>query len=257
MFDVVVNKPIDVPTRETVVFLASNICAGADILEIGCGAGLVASELFRRGYRVTGLDADPALITQAQSRGVPAVLGSWSEFDSSASFDAVAFTRSLHHIHPLREAVDHARQILNPTGLLLVEEFAYDDADEATICWFVKLLHSKQAVSLINLAADQLVTELLSSADPMDAWQRNHGHGLHSGTLMNKAIAECFAVREARSVPYLYRYLIPVLAETPEAAAFVSRVFQQETLLGQRSELVLLGRRIVASPRSNRSSNEL
>jgi len=42
-----------------------------------CGEGLVASELFRRGYRVTGLDSDPALVAKAQNRGVPAVVGSW------------------------------------------------------------------------------------------------------------------------------------------------------------------------------------
>jgi hypothetical protein len=51
MFDLVANEPGDVPTRETVMFLASRIPAGAEILEIGCGEGLVACELFRRGYR--------------------------------------------------------------------------------------------------------------------------------------------------------------------------------------------------------------
>jgi 2-polyprenyl-3-methyl-5-hydroxy-6-metoxy-1,4-benzoquinol methylase len=74
MFDLVANEPIDVPTRETVMFLASHIPPGAQILEIGCGEGFVASELFRRGYRVTGLDSDPALIARAQNRGISAVL---------------------------------------------------------------------------------------------------------------------------------------------------------------------------------------
>jgi SAM-dependent methyltransferase len=249
MFDLVANEPIDVPTRETVMFLASHIPPGAQILEIGCGEGFVASELFRRGYRVTGLDSDPALIARAQNRGISAVLASWPEFDGSASFDAIAFTRSLHHINPLHEAVGHARDLLNPTGSLLIEDFAYDDADEATIGWFVKLLHSKQGMSLIDPPADQLVTELLSSTDLMDAWQHNHGHDLHSITTMNEAIAECFVVREARSVAYLYRYLIPVLAQSLEAAKFVSQAFQEETFLGQRRQLILLGRRMVASPK--------
>jgi len=249
MFDLVANEPIDVPTRETVMFLASHIPAGAQILEIGCGEGLVASELFRRGYRVTGLDSDPALIEKAQNRGIPAIVASWPTFDATASFDAIAFTRSLHHIRPLREAVDHARELLNPIGSLLIEDFAYEEADEATIGWFVKLLHSRQAMSLIDPAADQLVTELLSSTDLMGAWQHNHGHDVHSSTTTSKAIAECFVVREARSVAYLYRYLIPVLAESLEAAAFVSRALQEETFLGQRRQLILLGRRIVAAPK--------
>jgi SAM-dependent methyltransferase len=249
MFDLIANKPIDVPTRETVMFLASRIPAGAEILEIGCGEGLVAYELFRRGYRVTGFDSDPALIAKAQNRGVPAVVGSWPEFGSSASFDAIAFTRSLHHINPLFQAIGRARELLNPIGSLLIEDFAYEEADNATIGWFVKLLRSKQGIALIDPAGSQLVTELLSSTDLMVAWQHNHRHDMHSLTAMNEAIGKYFVLREARSVPYLYRYLVPVLAETSEAAAFVSEAFQQEMLLGQRSEVMLLGRRIVASPR--------
>jgi 2-polyprenyl-3-methyl-5-hydroxy-6-metoxy-1,4-benzoquinol methylase len=255
MFDLVANKPIDVPTRETVMFLASHIPAGAEILEIGCGEGLVACQLFKRGYRVTGLDSDPALIGKAQNRGVPAVVGSWPEFDRSASFDAIAFTRSLHHINPLLQAVGRARELLSPMGSLLIEDFAYEEADEATIGWFVKLLHSKQGVALINPAASQLVTELLSSTDSMDAWQHNHGHDMHSIRTMNEAIDKYFVVREARSVPYLYRYLVPVLAETSEAAAFVSEAFQEEMLLGERNEAILLGRRIVASPHPSERRN--
>jgi 2-polyprenyl-3-methyl-5-hydroxy-6-metoxy-1,4-benzoquinol methylase len=124
MFDLVAKEPIDVPTRETVMFLASHIPAGAEILEIGCGEGLVASELFRRGYRVTGLDSDPALIGKAQNRGVSTVIASWPEFGSSASFDAIAFTRSLHHINPLLQAVGRARELLSPIGSLLIEDIA-------------------------------------------------------------------------------------------------------------------------------------
>jgi SAM-dependent methyltransferase len=160
---------------------------------------------------VTGLDSDPALIAKAQNRGVPAIVGSWPEFGGSASFDAIALTRSLHHISLLREAVGRAREVLNPTGSLLIEDFAYEEADEATIGWFVKRLHSKQGMALIDPAAVQLVTELLSLTDPMDTWERNHQQDVHSITSMNEAIAQYFVVREARSVPYLYRYLVPVL----------------------------------------------
>jgi 2-polyprenyl-3-methyl-5-hydroxy-6-metoxy-1,4-benzoquinol methylase len=248
MLDLVANHPTDVPTRETLIFLASCIPVGAEILEIGCGEGQVACELLRRGYRVTALDSDPEAVARAQKRGVPAVVGSWPQFRSRAFFDAIVFTRSLHHISPLPEAMARARELLNSMGLLLIEDFAFEEADEATIDWFVRVLRSKQGTALINLVAGQLVTELLSSTDVLDAWQHNRGHDVHSSTTMNKAIAEHFVVRETQSVPYLYRYLIPVLAENANAAAFVSEVFQEELLLGQRGKVVLLGRRIVASP---------
>jgi 2-polyprenyl-3-methyl-5-hydroxy-6-metoxy-1,4-benzoquinol methylase len=250
MLSVIANQPIDVPTRETLMFLTSRIPLGAEILEVGCGEGHVAGELLKHGYRVTALDSDPEVIARAQARGVPAMVGSWPEFDGSASFDTIVFTRSLHHITPLREAIGHARELLKPMGSLLIEDFAFEDVKESTIGWFAKVVRAKQAMALITPIADQLVTDLLSSTDVMDAWQRNRGHDLHSMAVMNEAIAERFVVDETWSVPYLYRYLIPVLAETSKAAAFVNEVFEQEALLGQRSRGVLLGRRVVASPRS-------
>jgi len=248
MFDLVVNRPTDVPTRETLAFLISRIPVGAQILEVGCGEGEVAYELLKRGYRVTGLDSDPEAIAKAQERGVPAVVGSWPEFDGNAPFDTIAFTRSLHHINPLREAVAHARELLNPAGFLLIEDFAFDEANEATIDWFVTILRSKQSIVLINPVAGQLVAELLSSTKVMDTWHHNRGHDVHPITTMNEAIAERFVVRETESVPYLYRYLLPVLADTSEAGSFVDEVFQQERRSGERGEIVLIGRRIVASP---------
>lgn len=36
MLSVIANQPIDVPTRETLMFLTSRIPLGAEILEVGC-----------------------------------------------------------------------------------------------------------------------------------------------------------------------------------------------------------------------------
>ena len=248
MLDLTANQPADVPTRETLMFLLSHLPVGAAILEIGCGDGRVVCELLKRGFRVTGVDSDPEIVARAKRRGVTAVVGSWPEFDGNASFDAIAFTRSLHHINPLREALVRARELLNLNGLLLIEDFAFEEANEATIDWFVKVLRSKQGMALINPVADQLATDLLSSTNVMETWHHNRGHDLHDITTMNKAVTERFVVRETESVPYLYRYLVPVLADTSEAASFVNEVLQQEASLGKRGEIVLVGRRIVASP---------
>ena len=248
MTDLIPNRPADVPTRETLGFLISRLPVGAKVLEVGCGEGRVASELLQRGYRVTGLDSDSEAIARAQARGVRAVVASWPKFDSSVSFDAIAFTRSLHHINPLRQAIARAQELLNPNGLLLIEDFALDEVDETTVAWFVKILLSTQGKALINPVADQLVTEILSATDVMQTWRDNRAPDLHSFTAMNEAIAEQFVVLETQSAPYFYRYLIPVLPETSEAVSFVDEVLQQETILGNRGEIVLLGRRIVASP---------
>src|SRR5947199_7603622 len=157
MLDLIAVQPSDVPTRETLKFLESHIPVGATILEVGCGEGQVACELLKRGYHVSGLDSDPEVVASAQAHGVPAVVASWPKFASSVSFDAIAFTRSLHHINPLRQAIVRARELLNPNGFLLIEDFALDDVNEAPVAWFVRVLRSTQRMALINPVADQLV----------------------------------------------------------------------------------------------------
>src|SRR5207302_2960104 len=249
MPDLIANSPTDVPTRETLEFLISRLPVGAKVLEVGCGEGRLASELLKRGYGVTGLDSDSEAIARAQARGVRAVVASWPKFESTVSFDAIAFTRSLHHINPLRQAIAGARELLNPNGFLLIEDFALDEVNEATVAWFVKVLRSTQGKALINPVPHQLVTDLLSASDVMQTWRDNRAHEVHSFTAMNEAIAAQFVVLETQSAPYFYRYLIPVLPETSAAASFVDEDFQQETILGNRGEIVFLGRRIVASPR--------
>jgi 2-polyprenyl-3-methyl-5-hydroxy-6-metoxy-1,4-benzoquinol methylase len=247
MPDPIANRPIDVPIRETLGFLISHVPVGAKILEVGCGDGEVACELLQRGYHVTGLDSDSEAITRAQARGVRAVVASWPEFDSSVSFDAIAFTRSLHHINPLRQSMVRARELLNPNGSLLIEDFALDEVNEATVAWFAKVLRSTKGKALINRVADQLATALLSATDIMQTWRDNRVPELHSFKTMNEAIAEQLVICEAQSAPYFYRYLIPVLPETAAATSFVDKVFQQENILASRGEIVFLGRRVVAS----------
>ena len=66
---------------------------------------------------------------------------------------------------------------------------------------------------------------------------------------MTQAIAEDFTLRATHNVPYLYRYLVPLLPETGEAAAFVEEVFREEARLGALGEITLIGRRVVGAPK--------
>jgi SAM-dependent methyltransferase len=248
MSDVSASKPVDVPTRETFAFVSSHLPIGSEILEVGCGDGEVALELSRFGYRVMGLDSEVERIVKAQTRGVRAVVASWPEFDGRP-VDGIAFTRSLHHINPLDEAVEKARKLLKPTGLLLIEDFAFGETEKETVQWFVKILRSEQGRSLIRPVEDQLITRLLSAEDPMMVWRESHNQELHSIAAITEAISKRFTVRETASVPYLYRYLVPVLPETRMAAAFVEQVFKEEARREKQKESLLMGRRIVASPK--------
>src|SRR3954453_10795319 len=51
-------------------FLVSRLteAPGAHVLDVATGTGLVASELLRRGYRVTGLDQSAGMLATARER---------------------------------------------------------------------------------------------------------------------------------------------------------------------------------------------
>ncbi len=239
-------KPVDVPTRETVAFVMSHSAAEATVLEIGCGEGDVASVLLNRGYGVIGVDASREVVARAQERGVPAVSATWPEFECDA-VDTVVFTRSLHHITSLSGAIHKARELLTKKGVLLVEDFSVYEADETTINWLLETLRAPAGRALIQPVSGAFVTDLLGADDAVVVWRQSHDHDLHTIAAMTQAIAEEFIVRETCAVPYLYRYIVAVLPETPQATEFLQGVFEEEARLGGRGDIVLIGRRIVAS----------
>ncbi len=50
---------------------ALELGAGARVLELGCGAGNIASSLVERGFDVTGIDISPTAIAWATERAIP------------------------------------------------------------------------------------------------------------------------------------------------------------------------------------------
>src|SRR4029453_4665745 len=100
-------------------FLPGDYCR---ILEVGCGAGELAAALSRDGHTVIAFDSDPESIASARRR-------SWPNFDDG-QFNAVLFTRSLHHIHPLDESARHAVESVVEGGCIIVEDFAYESVAE-------------------------------------------------------------------------------------------------------------------------------
>lgn len=246
MHEKVQDDPTEVATLATVEFVTSNVPGAKTILEVGCGAGQVAAALAKRGFAVTGVESDPSSVAKALESGVNVVKGSWPDV-SVGRVNAVVFTRSLHHISPLPAAIAKTREVLLPQGLVLVEDFAFDAANKNTIEWFLTVLESPRAQSLIAWSEDSFVTRLHNAKNPLVAWHADHDHNLHTISDMRRELNGWFNVRDTHHVPYLYRYLIPVLPATQEAWTLVKETYDEEWRLGKRKEMSLIGRRITAT----------
>lgn len=96
--------------------------AGAHVFDLGCGPGLHAAEMMRRGFTVTALDATPAFVDAARANGVNARLGSFDDLTEHATYDGVWASFSLLHApraaFPRHLAAIH--RALKPGGLLFL-----------------------------------------------------------------------------------------------------------------------------------------
>lgn len=101
------------------------LASGRDVLDVGCGDGLLVSRLAPVARTVVGVDPDPAAVRRARSRvahveGVSIVESAFDEFSSSsAQFDLITFVASLHHLD-LRPTLAAANEMLRPGGELAV-----------------------------------------------------------------------------------------------------------------------------------------
>ncbi len=91
-------------------------------MPVGCGEGMLARELSRRGCRVTGIDRDEQSIQlarqQAPDAHVEYILADFSTHSFEAeSFEAIVSVAALHHVDT-GGALDKMRALLKPGGKL-------------------------------------------------------------------------------------------------------------------------------------------
>ena len=217
---------------------------GGRILEIGCGAGELAACLFKDGYEVVAIDSDCDSIAVAQSRGVDARLATWPDFNGG-QFDAVLFTRSLHHIHPLDESVARAAKSLTEGGRIIVEDFAYDSVDEKTLRWFRSAIRSLEATGLL-MVGDEFLEKILAKTETLNAWHQCHEHDLHTAAEIDAQLERIFDRVIKEDSPYYFRYIAGAIPPSDKRDAILQAFAEQEETMAANGSIVPLGRRFVA-----------
>jgi hypothetical protein len=122
---------------------------------------------------VTAVDDDPDMVESARRLGVDAHVCRWPAW-RGGPYDAVLFTRSLHHMHDLDAAVAAAGAALAPAGRILVEDFAFAEADAATTRWLAERLRAFVAMDFLRPPSGSFAARLCAAADPLAEWRADH-----------------------------------------------------------------------------------
>ncbi len=91
---------------------------GPDVLDVGCGTGILARQLQAAGCHVLGVDVDDRMAEPARRGGLEVEVAKFETWEAAGrTFDAVVAGQAWHWVDPVAGAVQ-AANVLRPGGLL-------------------------------------------------------------------------------------------------------------------------------------------
>jgi 2-polyprenyl-6-hydroxyphenyl methylase/3-demethylubiquinone-9 3-methyltransferase len=95
---------------------------GAVLVDVGCGAGLLAPHVADKGYHHIGVDLTTSALTQAARHGVRVVRGDATALPlPDGCADVVSAGELFEHVTDLPAAVREACRVLRPGGVLVAD----------------------------------------------------------------------------------------------------------------------------------------
>ena len=96
--------------------------AGKDVLEVGCGTGLVLERIARFAGSARGIDLSPGMLTRARERGLEVSEASATELPfADNSFDVCCSFKVLAHIPAISVALSEMARVTRPGGIVIAE----------------------------------------------------------------------------------------------------------------------------------------
>jgi SAM-dependent methyltransferase len=103
---------------------------GTEVLDVGCGTGIVARQFQAAGCAVLGVDPDARMAGLARQRGLAVEVAKFEDWEPAGrAFDAVTAGQAWHWVDPVAGAA-RAAQVLRPDGLLAVFWNAFEPPPE-------------------------------------------------------------------------------------------------------------------------------
>lgn len=102
--------------------LVARYGTGKDVLECGCGTGLILERVKEFARRAAGIDLSPGMLSLAKSRGLDVREGSVTALPfEDASFDVTCSFKVLAHVPDIGKALSEMARVTRPGGVVLAE----------------------------------------------------------------------------------------------------------------------------------------
>jgi SAM-dependent methyltransferase len=175
----------------TVDFGRFPIRAGDRVLDLGCGGGRHAFEVYRRGADVVAFDLDPGELAPVTSMfggmlvagevspqaGAGAVSGDATSMPfGDGAFDRVIAAEVLEHILDDQAAMNELARVLRPGGLAAITVPAFLPE---RICWALSSEYYDTPGGHVRIYTRAELEAKLARAGLTALWH-HHAHGLHS-----------------------------------------------------------------------------
>lgn len=96
--------------------------AGRELLEVGCGTGLLLERFASMCKTAKGVDLSPGMLEKARQRGLDVIEGSATALPfEDASFDVAVSFKVLAHIPDIRTALSEMTRVVRPGGHVIAE----------------------------------------------------------------------------------------------------------------------------------------
>jgi ubiquinone/menaquinone biosynthesis C-methylase UbiE len=95
---------------------------GRDVLEVGCGTGLILQRVQKFARRAHGVDLSPGMLEKAKARGLEVTLASATALPfADNQFDVTCSFKVLAHVPEIEKALAEMARVTRPGGTVLAE----------------------------------------------------------------------------------------------------------------------------------------
>jgi len=117
-----------------------------NVLDIGCGGGLLAEEFAKKGANVAGIDSSESSIKIAQEHAhkndldIKYLVGSTEQLPINDKFDVVVCADVFEHVEELEKCISEISRVLKPNGLLFYDTINKTLLSRITVVWINNII---------------------------------------------------------------------------------------------------------------------